>query len=329
MRIPFSGRDWIRGGELLVRHLRRIGVRHVFSVPGAQTLSIYDAIRRTDDIELVVPHSEWNAAFMAEGYGAASGRPAVVLSTLGPGVANEVIGMTSALVSGTPVLFVSPCQPKKKRERLGAVFQGLDQETFFAPYPGRFTRLVDEPRELGPALESAMSACLGEDGGEPGVARVDVSFPMLFRMHVVRREKSVAAPAPRADAQPILVTEDHGGVAYAQLRARRSLDGTVVLAPGIDEVGHAVPFALGARLAQEGAPVAVVTDESELIDNLESVELANAHDVPVRVVHRGREGADISGANRKADVTTFQNTEEVDLRVAVAEDPSALSIISS
>ena len=63
------------GGEWLVEALRAEGVRHVFGIPGVHNLAIYDALLRQSDITHVLARHEAGAAFMADGYARASGRP--------------------------------------------------------------------------------------------------------------------------------------------------------------------------------------------------------------------------------------------------------------
>ena len=66
--------------DLLVRRLRQHGVRHVFGYPGGQLMPIYDALARQGEIRHVLARDEQAAAFMADGYARATGRPGVCLA---------------------------------------------------------------------------------------------------------------------------------------------------------------------------------------------------------------------------------------------------------
>ena len=82
--------DLRTGGEWVVEALRAEGVRHVFGIPGVHNLAIYDALLRQSEIAHVLARHEQGAAFMADGYARASGRPGVVVVTTGPGATNAL-----------------------------------------------------------------------------------------------------------------------------------------------------------------------------------------------------------------------------------------------
>jgi thiamine pyrophosphate-dependent acetolactate synthase large subunit-like protein len=269
-----------RGGSYLGDALHSLGVRHLFSLPGSQLLSVWDALCDHGILQLVVPRSEWSGAFMAEGYGAAGGRPAAVMNTLGPGVANETIGMASARSSGTPVLFVSPGQPPPNRARLGAVFQGLDQRRMLEPLV-RASRSVDRPDALGPALLWAMRQCLGPPSGP---VRVEISFPMLFERHAFQLPEPAPPVPPPGAADCIVVRETPPAPAPSWLSG--DFTRCRVLTPGFARPGYALPFALGARLSRDDVPVLAITDPRHLLDNADVLSVAQVHGVPVHILSR-------------------------------------------
>ena len=85
----------VTGGRAMVDCLRREGVEHVFGIPGTQNLGVIDALRDAPDIRFILTRHEQGAAFMAYGFGRASGRPGVVTATEGPGVTNLGIDNTT------------------------------------------------------------------------------------------------------------------------------------------------------------------------------------------------------------------------------------------
>ena len=138
------GVRWRTGGAVVATALEELGVRHVFSLPGSQVLPRWDAIDRHTQIEIVVPRTERSGAFMAEGYAQASGGPSLVMSTLGPGVANELVGLRSAQLSQAAVVSLGPYHPQAKRPRLRDVFQGLDHPSFVTG-ACKWNLVVDRP----------------------------------------------------------------------------------------------------------------------------------------------------------------------------------------
>jgi acetolactate synthase-1/2/3 large subunit len=95
------------GADVLVRRLRDHGVRHIFGYPGGQLMPIYDALAREPAIRHVLARDEQAAAFMADGYARATGRPGVCLAVCGPGVYNAATPLATAYTDGVPLLLVS------------------------------------------------------------------------------------------------------------------------------------------------------------------------------------------------------------------------------
>lgn len=96
----------IHVSQLIVRYLERLGIRHIFGIPGAHILPVYDALYDTD-IEVVLSKHEQGAAFMAAGYTRASGRIGACISTAGPGATNLITGVASAYADKQPMLVIT------------------------------------------------------------------------------------------------------------------------------------------------------------------------------------------------------------------------------
>ncbi|PYO17218.1 MAG: acetolactate synthase, partial [Candidatus Rokuibacteriota bacterium] len=92
------------GGEWVVEALAAEGVRYVFGIPGVHNLAIYDALLRQARITHVLARHEAGAAFMADGYARASGAPAVVVVTTGPGATNTLTPLVESYAGSIPVL---------------------------------------------------------------------------------------------------------------------------------------------------------------------------------------------------------------------------------
>jgi acetolactate synthase-1/2/3 large subunit len=83
--------------QLIAKRLAEAGCRHVFGVPGGEVLTLMEALR-AEGIEFVLAKHENNAGFMAEGAWHATGAPPVLLTTIGPGMANAVNVAGNALL---------------------------------------------------------------------------------------------------------------------------------------------------------------------------------------------------------------------------------------
>src|SRR5437868_14747055 len=95
------------GAEVLVQRLWDHGVRHIFGYPGGQITPLYDALYRELAIRHILARDEQAAAFMADGYARATGRPGVSVAVCGPGVLNAATPLATAFTDSVPVLLLS------------------------------------------------------------------------------------------------------------------------------------------------------------------------------------------------------------------------------
>ncbi len=72
------------GAAMIVRALIDHGVQHLFGYPGGAVLPIYDEIFQQSEVEHILVRHEQGAGHAAEGYARSTGKPGVVLVTLGP-----------------------------------------------------------------------------------------------------------------------------------------------------------------------------------------------------------------------------------------------------
>jgi acetolactate synthase I/II/III large subunit len=89
--------------RLLVACLENEGVEFVFGLPGEENLHVIDALADSS-IRFVTTRDERGAAFMADIYGALTGRAGVCLATLGPGALNLVLGIADAQLDSHPLV---------------------------------------------------------------------------------------------------------------------------------------------------------------------------------------------------------------------------------
>jgi acetolactate synthase-1/2/3 large subunit/sulfoacetaldehyde acetyltransferase len=94
-------------GQAVVESLRAEGVQYVFGIIGGTFQPITNALYNRQDIRFVSTRHEQGAAFMADGYARASGRPGACVATPGPGVTNLVTGIYAAHMGHSPVIAMS------------------------------------------------------------------------------------------------------------------------------------------------------------------------------------------------------------------------------
>ena len=98
----------VEGGQALVRCIENEGVEYIFGYSGGAAIPIFDALVTTEsNIEFVLVRHEQGAVHMADGYARATGKPAVVLVTSGPGATNTLTGIMTAHMDSVPMIVVS------------------------------------------------------------------------------------------------------------------------------------------------------------------------------------------------------------------------------
>ena len=88
-------------GEAFVRSLKDEGVEVIFGYPGGAVLPIYDMLYSAD-IDICWCGMNKVAAFVAEGYARATGKPASLPATSGPGATNLVTPIADAYMDSIP-----------------------------------------------------------------------------------------------------------------------------------------------------------------------------------------------------------------------------------
>ena len=90
------------GAECMADMLAGYGVTHVFMVPAVLRRSFVEMERRTN-IARIHTHGEKSAAYMADGYARASGKPGVCMAQV-VGAQNLAAGLRDAHLAHSPVI---------------------------------------------------------------------------------------------------------------------------------------------------------------------------------------------------------------------------------
>ncbi|MEM7156544.1 MAG: thiamine pyrophosphate-binding protein [Myxococcota bacterium] len=148
----------IRAADQIVQCLRQHGVERVFGIPGGTISPVFDALIAAG-IEIVSCQHETMAVYAAAGHARATGCPAVVAVTSGPGVLNALTGLAAADRDELPVLLL--CGEADTRSFGRAPLQeggttGLDIVTI-ARSLTRHAELVMQPQRAAAAVDRALT----------------------------------------------------------------------------------------------------------------------------------------------------------------------------
>jgi indolepyruvate decarboxylase len=114
-------------GDFLVAYLEKLGVRHVFGIPGDLVLRLFMRFGARRGISMVRLSHEPSVGFAADGYARLSGRIGVVCVTYGAGGHNVVNAVAGSFSERVPVLVISG-GPGDEGRRLGTLIHHQAKE---------------------------------------------------------------------------------------------------------------------------------------------------------------------------------------------------------
>ena len=199
------------------------GINTLFGIPDPNFVHMFlEAEKRGWTV--VSPHHEAAAGFMAEAASRITGKPAVCIGTLGPGIANAAPAIQCALVENSPVIFISGQRARitEQRVRRGRI-QFVKQAPLFensVKYAASIEYADQTDEIIREAIRKSMT-------GTPGPSYIE------FPHHVTLEELDVGEPLPPAKYRLVNQGADGDMVAEAA-RLIRAAKKPILL------VGHAV-----------------------------------------------------------------------------------------
>ena len=112
-------------GAQISHMLKARGVDVIFGIPGVHNQEMYRGIEEAGITHVLARH-EGGAAFMADGYARATGRPGVCYVITGPGLTNAMTALGQSYSDSVPVLAISSCLADVGA-RFGQLHQMKDQ----------------------------------------------------------------------------------------------------------------------------------------------------------------------------------------------------------
>ncbi len=192
------------GAQCLADMFKAYGVTHVFHVPAVLRTTFAEMERRTDIKRLHV-HGEKAAAYMADGYARASGRPGICMAQV-IGALKLAAGLRDAWLAHSPVIAMTGGREPKTKFR--KVYQEIDDMPAFEPVT-KFNATVDDvarfPDMVRQAFRTAVTGCPGpvhlQFRGNEGQIDIDeaelepLTEPQFARVPAFRPEPDDASVA--------------------------------------------------------------------------------------------------------------------------------------
>ena len=141
------------GSRAFAEMMQGYGVTHVFFVPAIMLKSL--AEMENMDIRRIMTHGEKSAAYMADGYARASGRPGVCMAQH-IGASNLAAGLRDAFMACAPVIAITGGPTPVSRYRYA--YQEVEDIWQFDPVT-KLNVCVDHVTRLPDLLRQAFRAC--------------------------------------------------------------------------------------------------------------------------------------------------------------------------
>lgn len=162
----------LRGADILARTLAAAGTRHVFTLSGNHVMPVFDAALDAG-LSLIHVRHEAAAVHMADAWGRLTGEAGIALVTGGPGHANAVSALYTALASESPMVLISGHAPLGEQGK--GAFQEMRQADVAAPL-SKASWTAQSAETLGSDLARAIREARS---GRPGPVHLSVPNDVL------------------------------------------------------------------------------------------------------------------------------------------------------
>ena len=97
----------MNGAQAMVKCLEMEGVTTIFGIPGVAIAPFYDALYACESIRNILVRQEQAAGHAASGYARITGRPAVCVTSSGPGATNLITALATAYADSIPLIAIT------------------------------------------------------------------------------------------------------------------------------------------------------------------------------------------------------------------------------
>ncbi|MBP1846504.1 acetolactate synthase-1/2/3 large subunit [Rhizobium petrolearium] len=276
-----------RVADTIARALHNHGVRHAFGMPGGEVVTLIDGLQKAG-IAFHLARHETAAAIMASGASVISGKLQMLVTTVGPGLANAVNGIADAAQERVPLIVISGIVDRATRARY--THQVINHAQLLQP-------LVKASFEVEP--ESAASTV----ARAIALAMADPMGPVHLDLSPAVAEMTVQEPfsaAPPQVLRPMVTTTDPSIMALSDRfkRAERPL-----IVAGFEAARRGANTAVLALAEATGAPVITTYKAKGLIPENHHLSLGGA------------------GLSPRADAILLPLVASADLVLAIGYDP--------
>ncbi len=192
----------LRGADIVAQSLELLGRRPIFTLSGNHIMSIFDAAIGSK-LELIHVRHEAAAVHMADAWGRLTGEAGIAMVTGGPGHANAVGALFTALSAESPMVLLSGHAATWELGRGG--FQEIRQAEMAAPV-SKASWMARSAASLGEDLAEAMRIATS---GRPGPVHLSLPSDILDETVEANaiRWPDIAKYAPQPIALPDAIAD--------------------------------------------------------------------------------------------------------------------------
>ena len=175
--------------ERILQLFEAEGINTLYGIPDPNFVHLFVEAQKRG-WQVVAPHHELSVGFMAEATSRMTGKPAVCIATLGPGIANAAGAMMCAKVENSPVIFLGGQRARvtEQRVRRGRI-QFVKQMPLFENSV-KYSASIEYADQTDEIIRNALRIA---QSGTPGPVYIE------YPAHVIQQEIEVPAPlAPAA-----------------------------------------------------------------------------------------------------------------------------------
>ena len=151
----------MRLGNYLVSYLRKLGVAHLFGIPGDLVIQLFMKFDQPHDIQVITSSHEPGAGFAVDGYARATGKVGVLCVTYGAGGHNVVNAVAGSYSERVPILVISG-GPGEEKRKLGVLVhhQAKEIESQFHIFQEitRAAKIINDPRTAATDIDEVVQS---------------------------------------------------------------------------------------------------------------------------------------------------------------------------
>jgi indolepyruvate decarboxylase len=146
-------------GDYLVAYLRKVGVTHLFGIPGDLVIQLFMKFGKPRGMEVMTFSHEPGAGFAVDGYARATGQLGVLCVTYGAGGHNVVNPVAGSFSERVPILVISG-GPGEEKRKLGVLIhhQAKEIESQFHIFQEITcaAKIINDPRTAATAIDEVV-----------------------------------------------------------------------------------------------------------------------------------------------------------------------------